>query len=63
MGEGPKISETVAQGGINGTFFDANKITKWANGPVKFDLHDPKGKMAQGYLTDYVVNTALYSGW
>jgi len=63
MGEGPKITETVAQGALNGTFFDASHITQWAQAPAKFDLHDPQGKQAQGYLTDYVINTALYSGW
>jgi len=63
MGEGPKISETVFQGGLNGTFFDASHETKMAEGPVSFALHNPKGKQAQAYLTDYVVNTALYSGW
>lgn len=63
MGDGLKISETVAQGNINGTFFDANKITKWAQGPASFNAHDPKGKQAQGYVTQYMLNTALYSGW
>lgn len=63
MGKGPEISDTVAQAGLNGTFFDANHVSKWSPGPATFALHDPAGKMAQAYLTQYAINTALESGF
>lgn len=63
MGKGPEISETVFQGGVNGTFFDANHMKTWDTPPATFALHDPKGKDGQFYLTQYSINTALESGW
>ena len=49
--------------GLNGTFFDAEDLKPSTFTPAAFALRDPKGKDFQGYLTDYVLNTAFQSGF
>lgn len=49
--------------GVNGTFFDAQHEKTPSGTPASFTLHDPKGKDAQAYLTDYTISTALESGY
>lgn len=49
--------------GVNGTFFDANHPKMPSVAPATFALHDPKGKSAQLYITDYTINSALDSGF
>lgn len=49
--------------GVNGTFFDAKHAKMPATTPATFALHDPKGKDAQIFATQYTVNSALESGF
>ena len=49
--------------GVNGTFFDAKHPKMPAIAPATFALHDPKGKAAQLFATQYTVNSALESGF
>lgn len=64
MGKGIQVtSDGVATMGLNGTFFDAEDLKPSTFTPAAFALRDPKGKDFQGYLTDYVLNTAFQSGF
>ena len=64
MGKGIEVtSDGVATMGLNGTFFDAEDLEPSTFKPATFALRDPKGKDFQGYLTDYVLNTAFKSGY
>jgi hypothetical protein len=46
-------------GSVNGTFFDANKVEHYTFEPAAFNIRNPAGKSAQGYIADYVTNTLL----
>ena len=48
---------------LNGTFFNAEKPTVSPLQPSVFPTRNPNGKTAQGYFTDYVLNTAFESGY
>lgn len=63
MTSGPVIQDDVFSMSLNGTFFDAEKVQASEYSPVEFTVHDPAGKNLQGYLTDYVLNTAFESGF
>jgi len=53
---GPQFTAgSIFQMGVNGTFFDSQHIKAPTGAPAAFALHDPKGKDAQGYLTDYTI--------
>lgn len=61
---GPQFTESsIFQMGVNGTFFDAKHAKMPASPPATFALHDPKGKTAQIFATEYTVNSALDSGF
>lgn len=62
---GVKVSSdgSLAQAALNGTFFDIQSPETYTIEPAQFPVHNPDGKSAQGYLTDYVVNTLLKSGF
>jgi len=49
--------------GVNGTFFDSNSIKAPSTTPAAFNIHDPKGKDGQAYLTEYTITTALESAF
>ena len=49
--------------GVNGTFFDAKHPSMPATPPATFALHDPKGKAAQLFATEYTVNSLFASGF
>jgi len=63
MGKGPVVAGGVLQAGLNGTFFNSNKVQASAYTPAAFALRDAKGKQFQAYLTDYFLNTAFESGF
>lgn len=65
MAGGAVISADGSMGQLqlNGTFFDMNKPESYTIEPVVFPVHNPNGKSFQAYLTDYVVNTLLQSGF
>jgi hypothetical protein len=64
MAGGPQISaDQVFSMQLNGTFFDAAEVKASAYTPAAFSVRDPNGKMFQGYLTDYMLNTAFESGF
>jgi hypothetical protein len=64
MAGGPVISsDQVLSVVMNGTFFDAADVKPSAFSPATWAPRDPKGKMFQGYLTDYTINTAFESGF
>lgn len=48
---------------LNGTFFDATSPSMPAEGPVAFPARNPNGKSAQGFVSDYVLNTAFEAGF
>ena len=48
---------------LNGTFFDSKHTKAPSTTPASFNIHDPKGKDGQAYLTDYTINTCLESGY
>jgi hypothetical protein len=59
MVSGPVVtSDSVLEMALNGTFFDQGKPLSTLT-PAVFPLRNPTGKAAQGYVTDYVVNTVL----
>jgi hypothetical protein len=62
---GPQIASDGSMGQIalNGTFWDIQKPETYSIEPTAFPVHNPAGKSLQGYLTDYVVNTMLQSGF
>jgi len=61
---GPQFTaNNIFQMGVNGTFFDAKHPKMPAAPPATFALHDPKGKSAQIFATQYTVNSALDSGF
>ena len=47
---------------LNGTFFDSEDVKASAFTPATFDVRDPNGKMFQGFLTDYTLNTLFEAG-
>jgi len=64
MSGGPQIStDSVFSMALNGTFFDAEAAKPSQYTPAAFNIRDPKGKMFQGYVTDYTLNTAFESGF
>lgn len=64
MAGGPQIStDQVFSMVLNGTFFDAEDVKPSAYTPATWSSRDPKGKMFQGYITDYTLNTAFESGF
>jgi hypothetical protein len=64
MNDGIKISsDKILSGALNGTFFDANKVQASKYAPTPFKVRDPNGKMLQAYMSDYVLNTILESGF
>jgi len=64
MAGGPQIStDGVFSMVVNGTFFDAEDVKPSAYTPAAWSPRDPNGKMFQGYLTDYTLNTAFESGF
>jgi len=62
---GPKIASdgSLGQIALNGTFWDIQKPETYTIEPTAFPVHNPAGKSFQGYITDYVVNTMLQSGF
>lgn len=61
---GPQFTQDqVFQMGMNGTFFDSQHLHAPTGEPATYALHDPQGLDAQGYLTDFTVNSALESGF
>jgi len=64
MDGGIKVStDKVLSGALNGTFFDAQKVQASKYTPTPFNVRDPKGKMLQAYLSDYVLNSMFESGF
>jgi hypothetical protein len=64
MAGGPQISaDQVFSMVLNGTFFDAEDVKPSAYTPATWASRDPNGKMFQGFLTDYTLNTAFESGF
>jgi len=64
MQEGGFITDgNVGSVAVNGTFWDINAPEHYAEVPAAFPSHNPKGKSFQVYLTNYVANTLLQSGY
>ena len=61
---GPKIStDKILAMTLNGTFFNAEKPAPSPHTPAPLPARKATGKTAQGYLTDYVLNTAFDAGF
>jgi len=61
---GPKVTDDKWFAmDINGTFFDQDDITVSQFTPAVFPAYNADGKTAQGYLTDYVLNTMFDAGF
>uniref|UniRef100_A0A7S3MZ80 Uncharacterized protein n=1 Tax=Strombidium inclinatum TaxID=197538 RepID=A0A7S3MZ80_9SPIT len=64
IGSGVTVSpDGYAYEEVNATFFNAEKVAASAFTPATFAVRDPAGKDFQGYLTDYVLNTAFEAGF
>lgn len=64
MAGGPQVStDKVFSMQVNGTFFDQTHLKTPTTKPAAFNIRDPKGSPAQGFLTQYVLNTLFTSGY